>query len=33
MALARMHITVPFGTEGVQSIVQGNGDARHQQPD
>jgi hypothetical protein len=32
MALARMHITVPFGTEGVQSIVQGNGDARHQQP-
>ena len=27
-----MHITVPFGTDAVQRIVQGNGDARHQKP-
>ena len=27
-----MHITVPFGTDAVQRIVQGNGDACHQKP-
>jgi hypothetical protein len=27
-----MQITVPFGTDAVQHIVQGNGDARHQKP-